>query len=67
MVNIIKISCINLILLFNFLAFQTSTCFQYAVNSESEDSEQEIENEKLTCPNVIIFYFYKYCYILDIM
>jgi len=36
-----------------FLAFQTSTCFQYGVNSESEDSEQETENNGSTCPKVI--------------
>lgn len=39
--------------IFFFLAFQTSACFQYAVNSESEDSEQETENDGLTCPKVI--------------
>ncbi|VVC44465.1 Hypothetical protein CINCED_3A007611 [Cinara cedri] len=31
-------------------AFQTSSCFQYTVNSESEDSEQETENESLSNP-----------------
>ncbi|XP_025423854.1 putative homeodomain transcription factor [Sipha flava] len=35
-------------------AFQTSSCFKYAVNSESEDSEQEIENENPTCPKRLI-------------
>lgn len=41
-----------------FLAFQSSVCFQYAVNSESEDSEQEIENENSMCQKVHNFYFY---------
>ncbi|CAH1737665.1 unnamed protein product [Aphis gossypii] len=35
-------------------AFQTSSCFQYAVNSESEDSEQETENDGLTCPKRLL-------------
>ncbi|KAL4119238.1 hypothetical protein QTP88_012079 [Uroleucon formosanum] len=35
-------------------AFQTSACFQYAVNSESEDSEQETENDGLTCPKRLL-------------
>lgn len=42
----------------NFLAFQTSTCFQYGVNSESEDSEQETENDSSTCPKVIYLLIY---------
>lgn len=36
----------------SFLAFQTSSCFQYAVNSESEDSEQETVNESPACSKV---------------
>lgn len=40
-----------------FLAFQSSTFFQYAVNSESEDSEQEIENESSICPKVISLFY----------
>lgn len=43
----------HLIKIFNFLAFQTSSCFQYAVNSESEDSEQETENESILSPKVM--------------
>lgn len=50
-----------------FLAFQTSSCFQYAVNSESEDSEQEIKNENPTCPKVnfnllYLYYFNIFCF-----
>lgn len=50
--------------MFHFLAFQTSTCFQYGVNSESEDSEQETENESSICPKVTYYYLLlKYVYL----
>lgn len=52
---------IYLLVLFPFVAFQTSACFQYSVNSESEDSEQETENESLTGPKVTFIVFIDTC------